>query len=286
MPPARPLRRVPFRLSHHNARHRRALPRTYAPVPPPPSAAHPCAHPAPQKYLWARWRRLGRSSTAWIVLTALVALLSTTPSDFGTPALPAPCSSPRVLTPLVASLPDWPILATIPATLGLVLFCIAPILYLRAKTLHRASSLSFPRKHIYPPPSDAPPMQSPAAPSTRTYLSLITRTINDPHAGRITLWYLWASLVTTAILTHLWTWRHESHDESRTLDLSLFKPTARHPYHLNERVLYLYLGNACFALWLAHKDIFDGAWGKERWPADNVRSPLSPNLHKFVSSRG
>ncbi|GHJ87170.1 hypothetical protein NliqN6_3572 [Naganishia liquefaciens] len=192
-----------------------------------------------RKYLWARWRRLGRSSTAWIALTALVALLSTTPAD-------------------VLSLPGWHILATIPATVLLVLLCIAPIIYLRAKTLQHA-----------------PPTAAPAAPSTRTYLSLITRTINDPHAGRITLWYLWASIITTSVLTHLWTWRHEAPSSNvgadvRTLDLGMWKPTARHPYHLNERVLYLYFGNACFALWLAHKDIFDGAWGKERWPADNA----------------
>lgn len=49
-----------------------------------------------------------------------------------------------------------------------------------------------------------------------------------------------------------------------------FLPISRHPYHINERVLFLYLGNALFAVYLSQKDIFDGAWGKSRWPADNV----------------
>jgi hypothetical protein len=50
----------------------------------------------------------------------------------------------------------------------------------------------------------------------------------------------------------------------------LLVPHSRHPYHINERVLFLYLGNALFAIFLSQKDIFDGAWGKSRWPSDNV----------------
>ncbi|KAJ9100347.1 hypothetical protein QFC20_005480 [Naganishia adeliensis] len=185
------------------------------------------------KYLWARWKRLGRSGTAWVVLTALVALLSATPGD-------------------LLSLPEWPVLATIPATFVLVLACIAPIIYLRAKILHHPTAV-----------------QSPSAPSTRTYLSLVMSTINDPNSGRITAWYIWASVVTTSVFIHLWRWRHEAH-EGLSLDLKFFKPTARHPYHINERVLFLYLGNGLFAVFLSQKDIFDGAWGKSRWPSDNA----------------
>jgi hypothetical protein len=125
----------------------------------------------------------------------------------------------------------------------------------------------------HPCPEPTPPV-SPAAPSTRTYLSLITRTISFPHASRITAWYLFASLISTFVFINLWTTRHESH-EGNTLDLGFWKPTARHPWHLNERVLFLYLGNALFAVFIAHKGIFDGAWGKEQWPVDNVRLPSS-----------
>ncbi|KAJ9093561.1 hypothetical protein QFC19_008288 [Naganishia cerealis] len=214
-----------------------------------------------QKYLWGRWRRLARSPLAWTVLTALIALLSTTPGDIG------------------FHLPEWQLVWVVPATAVLVMGCVVPVGYLRAKSWNE--------------PIAAPP---PAPPSSRTYLSLISRTVHSPQGTRIAAWYIWASGVVTAAFIHLWRWRHEAH-EGLTLDLAIFKPTApagekcvvgtdnlqstlashnRHPYHLNERILYLYLGNALFALFLSQKDIFDGSWAKPHWPADNVGN-LAPS---------
>ncbi|KAJ9100562.1 hypothetical protein QFC21_003605 [Naganishia friedmannii] len=207
------------------------------------------------KYLWARWRRLARSPLAWTVLTVLVAILSTTPGDIGGAHLLI--SSPEEPhgdneLPVVARMPEWQVIWVVPATAVLVLGSVVPVGYLRAKCWNE--------------PTAAPP---PAPPSSRTYLSLISRTVHSPHGTRIALWYIWASGVVTAVFIQLWRWRHEAH-EALTLDLALFKPTARHPYHLNERVLYLYLGNALFALFLSQKDIFDGSWAKPHWPADNA----------------
>jgi hypothetical protein len=131
--------------------------------------------------------------------------------------------------PCAVSLPEWPVLATIPATFVLVLACIAPIIYLRAKILHREPAVN--RCYVRAiadsgiAVEDPTAVQSPSAPSTRTYLSLVMSTINDPNSGRITAWYIWASVVTTSVFIHLWRWRHEAH-EGLTLDLKFFKPTA------------------------------------------------------------